>query len=179
MFLVGCDFAAGPDTLVNPFPQYQSSFRMPTYDGRMVWTNAHYNHARRWVETHLRNPPFAGTLHRHAVGLPVKGEVRYENPMDMVAAVNQKGVAKMPKAPAARESDILGAAVILRYLKQKGYDAGDAVNPEHPDDFKYAFMGSSQETKKTLIEIAMNRLTGNDAAGKKMEVAGAVAPVGA
>jgi hypothetical protein len=173
LFLVGCDFGADKSTIANPFPRYQSSFRMPTYDGSLVWTNAHYNHARRWVETHLRNPQFTGSLHRYAVGLPVRGEVRYEDPMKMAMEVKQLGPMKMPKAPHARESDLLGAAIITSYLRRRGYDAGDAVNYEHPEDFRYTFMGASHERKQTLIEIALNRMIGKEALGDAPMSAGA------
>jgi hypothetical protein len=178
VFMIGCDFGASVETVSNPFPQYQSSFRMPTYSGQLVWTNAHYNHARRWVESHLQNPAFVGSLHRYSIGLPVKGEVYHADPMSMVAEIKQAGPMKMPKAPKARESDILTGYVILEYLKKKGYDAGDAVNQEHPEDFRYTFMGASHERKQTLIELAMNRMIGKEALGntEMSVVAGAAAP---
>lgn len=178
VFMVGCDFAAPPEMKTNPFPEYQSSFRMPTYDGRLCWTNAHYNHARRWMESHLAHELYKKDgIHRHSVGLPVKGEMRYSDPMGMVAAVHTMAPFKMPRAPKARESDILPAATILNYLRKRGYDAGDAANPEHPDDFKYAFMGSSHERKQTLIDLALGRMIGTDALDKKSSVEGATAPV--
>lgn len=175
IFLVGVDFGAGVETKVNPFPQYMASFRMPTYDGSLVWTNAHYNHARRWMESHVAVPEMQGSIYRYAVGLPVAGEVRV-NPDSMLKEIRHSTRVPMPKAPAARGADVLTNLLVLSYLKRKGYDANDAVSNEHPDDFRYALMGSSHERKLTLIELAMGRVCGDDAQDKSSVPTGAVVP---
>lgn len=176
MFLFGMDYAAGPETTRNPFPQYASSFRMPTYDGRLVWTNAHYNHGRRWLEAYMSTDSAKGTVHRYSVGLPAVGEKVLREPKDMLSLITPRAPFQMPKAPAAREMDILAAMVILKECRKKGFDADDATNKEHPEDFRYALMGSSHERKLTLIELAMDRVTGTDASDRKAVPVGAVVP---
>jgi hypothetical protein len=155
VFLLGCDFGATPDIKSNPFPQYVSSFRVPAVNGELTWTNAHYNHARRWTEMTARHE--AGNLHRYSKCLPVDGSVHYDNPEDMIGQLTARKpfVAGVPNA---RESDILTAAVCLEYLKQKGLDLNNAENKDHPEDFRQAFSPMSHDRKLSVIETVMPKV---------------------
>jgi hypothetical protein len=157
--MFGCDFGHVNGTDPNPFPQYVSSFRVPSYDGSYVWTNAHYNHARHWCEHVCTESP--GTIYRYAKSLPVKGEIRYEDPMDLLKTIKKCKPYKV-SVPKPRETDLLCAAVILEHLKRKGLDMDNATNPEHPADFRYDFSPLSHDRKLSAVSTAMGHLMQSD-----------------